>query len=154
VGTEDDERVRSRARVLVLAGLVLAGALPRAWRLGTPGLTSDEAFSWRLTGYPTGEMLRRAALDVHPPLYYLILDGWRRALGDAPAALRGLSVVMGLLAILLLALLVAEASRLDDERPPDRPRADGRPAVLAAAALAVHATAVLQSRNARMYAPG
>jgi len=130
-----------------MAAIALAGFAARAWRLALPGLTSDEAFSWRLTRYPAGEMLHRAALDVHPPLYYLTLKAWLIALGEAPAVLRGFSVLMGVVAIVLVFLLVQEAARLED--------GEGRPAaLLAAALLALHATQVLQSRNARMYALG
>lgn len=133
---------------LALAGIVLVAFVPRAWRLALPGLTSDEAFSWRLTLYPMGEMLRRAAQDVHPPLYYLVLDGWLGALGDAPAALRGLSVALGLIAASLAFLVVEEAARMDG-------RGSGRMGgLLAASLMAVHATQVAQSRNARMYALG
>jgi len=148
---------RRAPHLLALAAIVLAGALPRFWRLALPGLTSDEAFSWRLTGYPIGEMLRRAALDVHPPLFYLALSAWRTGAGESVVALRGFSVLMGLIAIALVWLLVEEAARLDvvaasqDDRT--RVRA-GTAAFLAAAATAVHATQVLQSRNARMYALG
>jgi mannosyltransferase len=143
-----------RVRFIVLVvTLVVAGVVPRAWRLDTPGLTSDEAFSWRLTGYPTGEMLRRATLDVHPPLFYLVLGGWRRAFGDGVAALRGLSVAMGLLAIAIVFVLVQEAMRLDEKGGGGTDVA-GRAAALAAAFTTVQATQVLQSRNARMYALG
>jgi hypothetical protein len=132
----------------VTVAALAAGAFVRAWRLTMPGLTSDEAFSWRLTGYPAGEMLGRAALDVHPPVYYLVLDGWLALFGDAPFALRGLSVLAGLLVIPLTLLLVQEAVRLDG--------GEGArlAAPLAATLIALHATQVLQSRNARMYAVG
>jgi mannosyltransferase len=133
----------------VLIGVVLVGFLVRAWRVTLPGLTSDEAFSWRLTRHPLGEMLGRAALDVHPPLYYLVLDGWLSLFGDGPAALRGLSVLAGLLVVPLAFLLVLETARLDDG-------GQGRCAagMLAASMIALHATQVMQSRNARMYALG
>jgi mannosyltransferase len=137
-----------RLTIAVLAAIVLAGLLPRAWRLTVPGLTSDEAFSWRLAGYPMREMLARAAQDVHPPLYYLALQGWLALVGDGPAALRALSVLGGLLVVPLVFALVREAERLDaGDRGPAA-------ALLAASMIAIHATQVLQSRNARMYALG
>jgi hypothetical protein len=129
------------------AAIVLLGLAPRAWRLTGPGLTSDEAFSWRLTRYPGADMLRRASQDVHPPLYYLVLDRWLDLFGDGPSALRGLSVVAGLLTIALAFALVDEAARLDGRRCRTG-------AVLAALLVAIHATQVVQSRNARMYALG
>ena len=134
-----------------LGAVMLVGFLPRAWRLGRPGLTSDEAFSWRLARYGLGEMLRRAAEDVHPPLYYVLLKPWLAMWGDAPEALRGLSLVLGLLVVPLAFVLVREAARLDEPELARRVRAG---ALLAALLAALHATQVLQSRNARMYALG
>jgi len=144
-----DPPPRRAAILLPMAAAVLAGAAARVWRLTRPGLTSDEAFSWRLTGYPLPDMLGRAALDVHPPLYYLVLSGWRALAGESLWALRGLSVLMGLLTVALVWALVQEADGLDGV---SRFPAPG--ALLAVAAVSVHATQVLQSRNARMYALG
>src|SRR5260221_9618659 len=45
-----------RLKVTWLTGSVLAGLLPRALRLTVPRLTSDEAHSCRLAGYPTCEI--------------------------------------------------------------------------------------------------
>ena len=137
-----------RPTLALLLAIVLVGLAPRAWRLTTPGLTSDEAFSWRLARYPAAEMLGRAAQDVHPPLYYLVLLGWLDAFGEGTGALRGLSVILGLCAIVLAFAVVGEAARLDG-RDADRPAG-----LFAALLLALHATQVLQSRNARMYALG
>jgi hypothetical protein len=144
-----DTPIRTRGTTAaVLMGVALVGLLARAWRVTTPGLTSDEAFSWRLTRYPVGDMLGRAALDVHPPVYYLLLDGWLGAFGEGPVALRGLSVFAGLLVVPLAFLLVQEAVRLEAGA---RHRSAG---LLAGSMIALHATQVLQSRNARMYALG
>lgn len=139
---------RRWAPLAILVAILLVALAPRAWRLSLPGLTSDEAFSWRLTRHPVGELLGRAAQDVHPPFYYLVLDGWVNALGEAPAALRGLSVVAGLLTIALAFALVQEATRLDGRGP------GLTGAALAAILIAIHATQVVQGRNARMYALG
>jgi mannosyltransferase len=143
-----DNPPRARGTTAALTAALVAGALVRAFRLTVPGLSSDEAFSWRLTGYPMGEMLARAALDVHPPLYYVVLAGWLQALGDGLLALRGLSVLAGLVVVALVFPLVQEAARLDGGA-----RA-GMAGLLAAAMVALHATQVVQSRNARMYALG
>lgn len=39
----------------------------------------------------------RMVIDPHPPLYYLSLYGWRQIFGDSDAALRGFSLLCGLL---------------------------------------------------------
>ena len=41
-----------------LGALVAVAAAARFFRLGLPALSSDEAFSWRLAGYPVGEIVR------------------------------------------------------------------------------------------------
>src|SRR5439155_14818712 len=38
----------------------------------------------------------------HPPLYFLVLRGWRTIFGDSEAALRALSALIGVVAVLLL----------------------------------------------------
>jgi hypothetical protein len=96
-------------------------------------------------------MIRRAAEDVHPPLYGLVLKVWLAAWGDSPEALRGLSVVFGVAVIPLAVLLVREAALLDPPALAARLRAG---AWLAGVVVALHATQIVQSRNARMYALG
>jgi len=133
------------ARLCPLAALVCAvaaGAAVRLWRLTLPGLTSDEAFSWRLAGYPAREIVRRTAEDVHSPLFYLLLKAWLAVTGGSPVALRALSVLLGLLAVAVVYLLVREAG-------------GGTGGALAGAFLiALHPLHVQQGRNARMYALG
>jgi hypothetical protein len=131
-------------------GLGLAALLPRWWRLGLPLLTSDESFSWRLTTYPVGEMCARTAADVHPPLYYLLLQAWIGVWGDSAAALRALSVLLGLAAVGLLYLAVVEAARWSSSAP----SAGRSGALLSALLLAISAAQVTASRTARMYALG
>jgi mannosyltransferase len=125
-----------------LAAVLAAGAAVRSWRLALPGLTSDEAFSWRLSTFAPGEIVRRTAEDVHSPLFYLVLKGWLAAAGASPFALRLLSVVLGLCAVAVVFALVREAGG----------GAGG--ATVAALLAALHPLQVQQARNARMYALG
>lgn len=134
-------------RLALLAPLIVAAAL-RLHGIGLPVLTSDEAFSWRLIRYPVPEMLRRAALDVHPPLYYFALDAWAALAGSSPAAIRGLSALLGVLAVAMAYAVCIETLRSAG--------ADGRRArlgaLLAAGAMAIQAAPIGHGRNARMYA--
>jgi hypothetical protein len=93
-----DMLVRRWPSGLLLLILLLACCLRRD-RLELPPLSSDEAFSWRLTTYSVAELLRHMPGDAHPPLYYLLLKGWIALFGDSPFALRGLSVVFALASI-------------------------------------------------------
>ena len=136
-------------RLALLVPLIVAAGL-RLFRIGLPVLTSDEAFSWRLIQCPVPEMLRRAALDVHPPLYYLALDTWVMVWGTSPSALRGLSALLGVLAVAMAYALCLEASRLDDHAGSLARALRG--ALLAAALMAIQAAPVALGRSARMYA--
>jgi hypothetical protein len=85
-------------------------------------------------------VVRATALsDTSPPLYYALLWAWTRVLGTSDVALRLLSVLASLIALVLL----AELAR----------RLAGRLAGLAAAALfALSPVGVLYSTEGRMYA--
>jgi 4-amino-4-deoxy-L-arabinose transferase-like glycosyltransferase len=128
---------------LAALAAVLAGAAGvRSWRLSLPGLTSDEAFSWRLAGYPAADIARRTAEDVHSPLFYLVLKAWLAVAGDSAAALRSLSVLLAVAAVAVLYGAVREAG-------------GSRAGAMAGALVcALHPLQVQQARNARMYALG
>jgi hypothetical protein len=136
---------------LALALVLGLGAALRADRLSLEELTTDEAFSWRMTTHPAADIVARTATDVHPPLYYLVLRAWTAAAGDSPAALRGLSLLLGLAAVGLAYLLYVEVDRFAETDD----RGVGRWGALAAALLvAAHADQVGHSRHVRMYALG
>jgi hypothetical protein len=63
----------------------------------------DEAFAVLFSAKGPAAMLRGTldvqagvAADVHPILYYTLLDGWQSLVGQAPEAVRSLSVIFGL----------------------------------------------------------
>ncbi len=126
--------------------------MPRWWRLELPILTWDEAFSWRLTQYPLGDMCLRTGADVHPPLHYILLQAWVSIWGTSELALRGLSVLCSVLGIVFAFLACREAVRLFD---PTRSVGTtlGGPA-FCALLLALNAAQALAARTARMYALG
>jgi hypothetical protein len=135
-------------RLALLVPLIVAAFL-RFHRIGLPVLTSDEAFSWRLIRYPVPGMLRRLALDVHPPLYYFVLDAWAGICGDSPAAIRSLSAVLGVAAVAMGYAVCVEASRFGGDGASSRARMG---ALLVAVVMALQTAAVGHGRNARMYA--
>ena len=63
---------------------------------------------------PLGRLLDFVRGDVHPPLYFLLLNGWTRLFGDTPWALRGFSFLASASAGLGFAWL---ALRVFDRRP-------------------------------------
>jgi hypothetical protein len=86
-----------------------------------------------------GDVVRAVALsDTSPPLYYLVLWAWSRALGTSDAALRGLSLVAFLLSMPFLGALAR--------------RVGGRSAVLPALLLyACNPVLVYYSTEGRQY---
>ena len=102
------DRDRWRPLALLLIGLAAA------WRLldlDARCLWFDEAFSWQLTRFPWAEMIDRARMDVHPPLYYVGLKLWTGAFGDSVFAMRLLSVAWFCVALAGAYLLCGEVDR-------------------------------------------
>lgn len=83
-----------QAALWILILIIVGGIALRSWELTARSLWFDEAFSWRLIQFPFTEMLDRAAADVHPPLYYVILRGWATVFGTSLLSLRSFSVAM------------------------------------------------------------
>lgn len=140
-GALDEVRGRtSRAGVAALTA-VIGAALLRFYRLGSESLWLDEAFTWSYVTqiYQFWELLFVLPTeDVHPPLYYVVVDLWVALAGTSEAALRLPSVVFGIAAVGLIYLLGA---RLFD-------RWTG---AAAAALLSVSSFHVYFSQEARMY---
>jgi hypothetical protein len=84
------------------------------WQLNLLDPWGDEVVSLRTVQLPLPELVRSAARDIHPPLYYLLLDAWQQLpLGlDRVAQARLLSVVFLLLATVSVDVLWAR--RLGD----------------------------------------
>lgn len=85
---------------IVPAILVLAlGA--RLWHLDQKNLWIDEGVSWESARHSLRGVVQMASGDIHPPLYYILLKGWVALTGDSAAYLRGLSVALSLIALVL-----------------------------------------------------
>ena len=85
--------------------LILLGLGLRLARLSFQPLWWDEGYSVWFATHPLAQMASLTAQDIHPPLYYALLHGWAALLGTGPAALRLLSVAVGVLTIPLLYLV-------------------------------------------------
>ncbi|RME49151.1 MAG: phospholipid carrier-dependent glycosyltransferase [Chloroflexi bacterium] len=82
----------------ILAGLILVAFGLRVYHLGSPPLLWDEGWSIGLSRLDPREIARITALDVHPPLYYLLLKGWL-TLGPHEFMTRFLSAMAGVLTV-------------------------------------------------------
>lgn len=127
-----------RLRWTILAILLVAAGL-RVFHLGTESVWLDEAASIQIASDPPADVLSDSAQDVHPPLYYLILHAWMRAFGDTAQAVRLLSVVFSLLAIVAVARAAAYWFSRDA-------------AIVAAALFAISPLAITFAQEGRMYA--
>lgn len=66
----------------------------------------DEAYSILLAKQSSAHLVHLAALDTHPPFYYLLLKGWAAIFGWSEVALRSLSVLASGGALVFAALTV------------------------------------------------
>jgi mannosyltransferase len=85
--------------LLVLVAIMLVGALVRWADIGTESLWVDELYSLRQAVKPIDAIITNSTSDVHPPVYYIVLHWWVLFFGTTPAAVRGLSAVLGVCAI-------------------------------------------------------
>jgi uncharacterized membrane protein len=86
--------------------LLIVGLSMRLFHLTDVSLWHDEAFSALLIKYPWSEMIYRIGLDVHPPLYYIVLRLWSFFFTDSLFSLRAFSVIFSLASIPLTYHLV------------------------------------------------
>jgi mannosyltransferase len=126
---------------LLILVLVVA-ALLRFYQLGAIGLWHDEAFSALLVQYNWGEMIHRIGLDVHPPIYYIILKIWTAIFGNTVFILRAFSATFGILTVWMVYKLVKQAFKNETV------------AFIAALLMAVNPFQIQYVTEARMYTLG
>lgn len=126
----------------LLLGIIIVGVLLRSYHLTSRSLWFDESFSWRLIQFPFQEMITRAAADVHPPFYYVMLRAWAVVFGSSVLSLRSFSVTLSALTIAAAYLFTSTAFK------------SRRAGLLAAALLAVSGWQIAFAWEARMYTLG
>jgi uncharacterized membrane protein len=77
----------------------------RLYHLSFQPLWGDEGWSFYFAGQSLPALLALTALDIHPPLYYVLLKGWLSIAGFDPETARFFSVVAGTALIPLVAVL-------------------------------------------------
>lgn len=131
--------------VLVLTGILAAGVLIRCHRLEEISYWFDESFCWKLITFDWNELWDRVGRDNHPPLYFALLKGWVEVFGPSAVAMRSLSIVFGMLAVLGAFALVREVQRSTREDH------DPVAAYVAAALMAISVVQLDWSQQVRMY---
>ncbi len=89
--------------VAAIAAVVAAGVVLRF--VTSSDLWLDEALTANIARLPLGDLQEALRHDGAPPLYYVLLHGWREVFGDGDMALRALSGLFSV-AALPLAFLV------------------------------------------------
>ena len=125
---------------LAVGAILLFALVLRIDLMLTKPLWLDEIYSGAVTQSPVSDLFARwLSADPHPPLYYLLADGWTALFGRSNFSLR----VPSLLASVLMVAVGAAAMA----------RRHGRDVgMMAALALAVPAAAAWQASEARSYA--
>lgn len=104
IGTLAGARQFPRSRFpewLVLAGLLLLAASLRFDGLGRQSLWADEGNSWGMAVRPLAAIGAAVSADIHPPLYYYLLNLWSQAFGTSEAGLRSFSALVGCLLVVV-----------------------------------------------------
>ncbi len=95
-------RRAARSPLPALAAILLLALLLRVIRLDFQPLWWDEGYSVFFATRDFLTMLARTAVDIHPPLYYALLQLWIPLVGKSDLTLRLLSVLIGLATVPLL----------------------------------------------------
>lgn len=66
----------------------------------------DEGYSTMIVQHDFIDIIGRTMRDFHPPLYYLSLRAWQYIFGDSVLALRGFSILCGILTVIVFYLLM------------------------------------------------
>lgn len=82
---------------VALVGVVTLGVGLRF--ITRSNLWLDEALSVNIATLPVGDLFEALRHDGHPPLYYLLLRGWMKLVGEGDTAVRALSGVFGVAAL-------------------------------------------------------
>ncbi len=132
--------------LVTLLVLWLATGL-RFYQIGEQSFWNDEGNSARLSERAMPLIIDGTASDIHPPLYYLLLRGWRELLGENEFGLRSFSAFAGILTVaasLSLATLLFK-------QVPIKQRVVYL-AIFASFLAAVNPALIYYSRETRMYA--
>ncbi len=96
--------IRGPVQAVALAAVAVAAVALRFGGLSRQSLWADEGNSWGMAIRSLGEIGPAAAGDIHPPLYYYLLNLWCRLFGTSEAGMRSLSALFGCLTVLVIYL--------------------------------------------------
>jgi len=92
--------LKSNEIILVLLLIILLGSFLRIYSLGSESIWLDEAFSIDVSQQSVALIIEK--VELHPPLYYIILHFWMLLFGTSEVATRSLSAIFGIISIFLI----------------------------------------------------
>lgn len=94
---------RDVALITLAVALILGLAAGlRIYQLGNQSLWADEGNSAAMATRSFAQIAMAAANDIHPPLYYWLLELWTRVAGASEVGLRSFSAFLGILLVLVI----------------------------------------------------
>jgi hypothetical protein len=93
-------------RLFILLLILLLAAFIRFWGITSQSFWIDEGFTWNLTQYH--DVFSILKNDVHPPLYFLMIDKWVDFTGTSELAMRYFSLLPSLLSVAVVYQLAHE----------------------------------------------
>lgn len=95
-----------RQQFWVLLLVLMLAAFLRLYHLNLQGLWGDEGWSVEFSDpHSPREVTTQLVPDLHPPLYFILLSGWRQVAGNSEIAMRLLAVFPALLTVAIVARL-------------------------------------------------
>ncbi|MGB7339124.1 MAG: glycosyltransferase family 39 protein [Phototrophicaceae bacterium] len=134
--------LRRKHHLFWLVIIVLFASLIRFNGMLSQSLWIDEGFTWNLTQYD--DLFAILRQDVHPPLYFLMIDAWVDVAGTSILSMRYFSLLPSLLSVVVVYQLAREISVQRGDNQTLIP-------LIAAAVMAVAESETFLSQEARSY---
>lgn len=103
------KEISKKLEYTIVAGVIVGFIALVTATIGKSSIWFDEAFGAYLIGFNFFDVFKFTALDVHPPLYYWVLQLWVVFFGSSDIALRSMSTFFAVIALIFGYLLVRKA---------------------------------------------
>lgn len=90
-----------KRHLLIFAAILTLAVILRSIAITTREIQYDDTFTIFLSQQPLNDIISGTAADTMPPLFYFMLHYWMEIFGSGLAALRSLSILLSLLALLV-----------------------------------------------------
>ena len=87
-----------KGKILILSGFLITLVL-RMIFIESKNMWFDEIYSWNTAQYDIEGIVKAAAGDIHPPLFYMVLKWWIAVFSDSVFSMRMMSVVFSMLSL-------------------------------------------------------